>query len=41
MKQTTLCGSKSGKPLIGGKQAIYINTMKKGGLLRPLVTIVA
>ena len=34
MKQTTLCDCKSGKPIIGGKQAIYINTTKKGGLLR-------
>ena len=36
MRQTTLCGCKSGKPIIGKKQAIYINMTKKGGLLRPL-----
>lgn len=34
MRQATLCGCKSGKPIIGEKQAIYINTTKKGGLLR-------
>ena len=29
MRQTTLCDCKSGKPIIGEKQAIYINTTKK------------
>ena len=33
-RQTTLRKRKSGKPLILEKQAIYINTTKKGGLLR-------